>query len=73
MYEGQTEFWARVLAARAGLRSREETLDKLALDAAEVANCPARAWWPLSDDVNYPSFMLHQSVAWRDRQRRKDY
>jgi predicted metalloprotease with PDZ domain len=73
MYEGQTEFWGRVLAARAGLRSREETLDKLALDAAEVANRPGRAWRPLSDDVNYPSFMLHQSVPWRDWQRRKDY
>lgn len=73
MYEGQTEFWARVLAARAGLRSREETLDKLALDAAEVANRPGRAWRPLSDDVNYPSFMLRQSVPWRDWQRRKDY
>ncbi|USI73553.1 hypothetical protein [Sphingomonas morindae] len=72
MYEGQTEFWARVLAARAGLRSREETLDTLALDAAEVANRPGRAWRPLSDDVNYPSFMLHQSVPWRDWQRRKD-
>lgn len=73
VYEGQTEFWARVLAARAGLRSRGETLDKLALDAAEVANRPGRAWRPLSDDVNYPSFMLHQSVPWRDWQRRKDY
>lgn len=72
-YEGQTEFWARVLAARAGLRSRAETLDKLALDAAEVANRPGRAWRSLSDDVNYPSFMLHQPVAWRDWQRRKDY
>jgi predicted metalloprotease with PDZ domain len=73
MYEGQTEFWARVLAARAGLRSRQETLDKLAMDAAEVANRPGRAWRPLSDDVNYPSFMLRQSVPWRDWQRRKDY
>ena len=73
MYEGQTEFWARVLAARAGLRSREETLDKLALDAAEVVNRPGRAWRSLSDDVNYPSFMLRQSVPWRDWQRRKDY
>ena len=73
MYEGQTEFWGRVLAARAGLRSIDETLDKLALDAAEVENRPGRAWRPLSDDVNYPSFMLRQSVPWRDWQRRKDY
>jgi predicted metalloprotease with PDZ domain len=73
VYEGQTEFWARVLAARAGLRSRDDTLDKLALDAAEVANRPGRAWRPLSDDVTYPSFMLRQPVPWRDWQRRKDY
>ena len=73
VYEGQTEFWGRVIAARSGLRTREETLDKLALDAAEVVNRPGRAWRSLSDDVTYPSFMLHQSVPWRDWQRRKDY
>jgi predicted metalloprotease with PDZ domain len=73
VYEGQTEFWGRVLAARAGLRSREETLDQLALDAAEIANRPGRAWRSLSDDVNYPSFMLRKPVPWRDWQRRRDY
>lgn len=73
VYEGQTEFWGRVLAARSGLRSREETLDKLALDAAEVVNRPGRAWRSLSDDVNYPSFMLRKAVPWRDWQRRRDY
>jgi predicted metalloprotease with PDZ domain len=29
VYEGQTEFWGRVLAARAGLRTTQQTLDKL--------------------------------------------
>jgi len=73
VYEGQTEFWGRVLAARSGLRTREETLDKLALDAAEIVNRPGRAWRSLSDDVNYPSFMLRKAVPWRDWQRRRDY
>jgi predicted metalloprotease with PDZ domain len=73
VYEGQTEFWGRILAARAGLRSREETLDQLAMDAAVVANRPGRAWRSLSDDVNYPAFMLRQPVPWPDWQRRKDY
>ncbi|MDL5364817.1 M61 family peptidase [Xanthomonas sp. NCPPB 2654] len=73
VYEGQTEFWGRVLAARSGLRTREETLDKLALDAAEIANRPGRAWRSLSDDVNYPAFMLRKAVPWRDWQRRRDY
>ncbi len=73
VYEGQTEMWGRVLAARSGLRSKQETLDILALDAAEVSNRPGRSWRPLSDDVNYPSFMLHKRVPWKDWQRRKDY
>lgn len=73
VYEGQTEMWGRVLAARSGLRSKQETLDILALDAAEVSNRPGRSWRPLSDDVNYPSFMLHKRVPWTDWQRRKDY
>jgi predicted metalloprotease with PDZ domain len=73
VYEGQTEFWGRVLAARAGLRSTQETLERLALDAAEVSQRPGRAWRPLADDVTYPAFMLRQPVRWRDWQRRRDY
>ena len=73
MYEGQTEFWGRVLATRAGQFTPEELRDRLAIEAAEVAARPGRAWRPLSDDVNYPSFMLRQPVPWRDWQRRRDY
>lgn len=73
MYEGQTEFWGRVLATRAGQFTPDELRDRLAMEAAEVASRPGRAWRPLSDDVNYPSFMLRQAVPWRDWQRRRDY
>ena len=73
MYEGQTEFWGRVLATRAGQFTAEELRDRLAVEAAEVAARPGRAWRPLSDDINYPSFMLRQRVPWRDWQRRRDY
>lgn len=73
MYEGQTEFWGRVLAARAGQFTPAELRDRLAVEAAEIAARPGRAWRSLSDDVNYPAFMLRQSVAWRDWQRRRDY
>ncbi|MHA6766951.1 M61 family metallopeptidase [Sphingobium ummariense] len=73
MYEGQTEFWGRVLATRAGQFTPEELRNRLAVEAAEVAARPGRAWRPLSDDVNYPSFMLRQPVPWRDWQRRRDY
>jgi predicted metalloprotease with PDZ domain len=51
VYEGQTEFWGRVLAARAGLRTTQQTLDKLALDAALVANRSGREWKTLADST----------------------
>jgi predicted metalloprotease with PDZ domain len=73
VYEGQTEFWGRVLAARSGQRTLAETRDRLAIDAAEMQARPGRAWRPLSDDVNYPAFMLRQPMQWRDWQRRRDY
>lgn len=73
MYEGQTEFWGRVLATRAGQFTPDEVRDRLALEAAEIATRPGRAWRSLADDVHYPAFMLRQPVAWRDWQRRRDY
>lgn len=73
VYEGQSEFWGRVLAARAGLRTKQETLDRLALDAASVANRPGRAWKSLADSTNDAIYMAGHHIAWRDWQRREDY
>lgn len=73
VYEGQTEFWGRVLAARSGLRGRQETLDRLALDAAQVQAANGRAWKPLRDTVNDPLYVSSRSNVWPQWQRRKDY
>lgn len=73
VYEGQTEFWGRVLAARAGLRDRQQTLDKIALDADVVANRRGRSWKTLQDSSNDAVYMAGHRVAWRDWQRREDY
>ena len=73
LYEGQTELWGRILAARAGQRSLEHTLDRLAIDAALVAKRGARAWKSLRDSTNNPLFMSGRPVEWRDWQRRQDY
>ncbi|WP_395682938.1 M61 family peptidase [Dokdonella sp.] len=72
LYEGQTEFWSRVIAARAGLRSMQETLDALALDAAIVQSRPGRRWKSLADSGNDP-LIQNGAVHWRDWQRREDY
>jgi predicted metalloprotease with PDZ domain len=73
VYEGQTEFWGRVLAARSGMRTYQETLDKLALDAALVANRPGREWKNLADSTLDALYMPGHSPTWRDWQRREDY
>jgi predicted metalloprotease with PDZ domain len=73
VYEGQTEFWGRVLAARAGLRTGQQSLDRLAIDAAVVATRPGRAWKSLADSTNDAVYMAGHHVAWRDWQRREDY
>ena len=66
VYEGQTEFWGRVLAARAGLRDRQQTLDKLAMDADFVANRSGRAWKTLQDSTNDAIYMAGNRMSWRD-------
>lgn len=73
VYEGQTELWGRILAARAGQRSVQQTLDRLALDAALVAGRRARAWKTLADSTVDPLHMVGHPVNWRDWQRREDY
>lgn len=62
-----------MLAARSGMRSRQETLDKLALDGATVANRPGRAWKSLADSTNDAIYMAGHHAGWRDWQRREDY
>nr|WP_063571344.1 M61 family metallopeptidase [Luteibacter rhizovicinus] len=73
VYEGQTEFWGRVLAARAGLRSRQETLDALAVGAAGVLGQSGREWKSLQDSTNDPLIAAGHPLSWRDWQRREDY
>lgn len=74
VYEGQTEFWGRVLAARAGLRTQQETLDALAVGAAQVLRQKGRAWKPLQDSTNDAIVTAGgRSTSWRDWQRREDY
>ncbi|BDU21565.1 M61 family peptidase [Dyella sp. GSA-30] len=73
VYEGQSEFWGRVLAARAALRDRQQTLDKLAMDAATVANRTGRRWKDLQDSTNDAVFMAKHRIVSPDWQRREDY
>ena len=73
VYEGQTEYWGHVLAARAGLRTAQQTLDQLALFAAYYEHQAGRSWRPLQDTTNDAILNYHRPQSWRDYQRYMDY
>jgi predicted metalloprotease with PDZ domain len=73
VYEGQTQFWGYVLQARAGLVSKAETLDQLAMVAASYDTQPARRWRDLLDTTNDPILALRTTKGWTSWQRDRDY
>ncbi len=73
VYEGQTEYWGKVLAARAGLRNRQQALDDLAEMVAVYDNLPGRSWRPLQDTTNDEIINPRRPMAWRSWQRFEDY
>jgi predicted metalloprotease with PDZ domain len=73
VYEGQTQFWGYVLQARSGLVSVEETIDQLAMIAANLDNRPARGWRSLDDTTNDPVITPRLPKGWVSYQRSEDY
>ncbi|MGH7973272.1 MAG: peptidase M61, partial [Limisphaerales bacterium] len=73
VYEGQTEFWGVVLAARAGLLSKDQTLGELAYVAARQDTDAGRRWRPLQDTTGDPIIAERRPKAWRSWQRAEDY
>jgi predicted metalloprotease with PDZ domain len=73
VYEGQTQYWGHVLTARAGLWSKDQALDALALVAARYQAEPGRAWRPLQDTTEQPIIAYRGPLPWRSWQRGADY
>lgn len=73
VYEGQTQYWGQVLAARSGMATRQNALDQLAYTAAVVDAQSGRAWRSLADTTNVPIFNYRASPQWADWQRGADY
>lgn len=73
VYEGQTQFWGKVLAARSGLHSRQQALDALAMDAATYDNTVGREWRAMQDTTNDPIITQRRPIGWRAWQRSEDY
>jgi len=73
MYEGPTQYWGNVLAARAGLRTRAQTLDELARLAAYEQASPGRRWRSLQDTTNDEIINPRRPMSWRTWQLYEDY
>jgi predicted metalloprotease with PDZ domain len=73
VYEGQTQYWGEVLAARSGLWSKQQSLDALAITAAHYQDLPGRRWRALQDTTNDEIINPRRPMPWRDWQRFEDY
>lgn len=73
VYEGQTQYWGLVLTARAGLMSKQQALDVLAMSAASFQNIPGRQWRALQDTTNDPIISQRRPQPWSSYQRSEDY
>jgi len=73
VYEGQTQYWGVVLAARSGLITKAEALDSLALTAATYDQRAGRVWRALEDTTNDPTIAQRRPLSWRSWQRSEDY
>ena len=74
VYEGQTEFWAWVLAARAGLYTPEQAREVLAATAATFEHRAGRNWRDLGDTVYQGIVDFNDAPqAWESWQRGYDF
>ena len=74
LYEGQTQFWGYVLAARSGLVPAPEMRDTIANGAAWLSAQKGRAWRNLQDTANQAVMAARSERRdWRDWQRGSDY
>jgi predicted metalloprotease with PDZ domain len=73
VYEGQTQYWGYVLAARSGLWTKQQALDAIAATAAVYDYRVGREWRALQDTTNDPIFAMRRPLAWRSWERSEDY
>jgi len=73
VYEGQTQYWDRVLTARSGLWTREQALGALADIAATHDMQSGSHWRPLSDTTKDPIIAARSPLPWPSWQRSEDY
>jgi predicted metalloprotease with PDZ domain len=78
VYEGQTDYWAKVTETRSGFVTKQQALDLLAYEAAKFDVRPGRTWRPLQDTtsqaiIDAAQDGLSQQIQWESWARNQDY
>jgi predicted metalloprotease with PDZ domain len=75
VYEGQTQFWGEVMAARSGLWSDKQYLEMLAAAAAtyDKGRPGLTSWRNVQDTTNDPIFSEGHPLPYRSYQASEDY
>ena len=74
VYEGQTQFWGYVLAARSGVQSKQTVTDMFAVAVAKyLEGTPGRAWRSVEDTVNAPQLAHRRPLPYVSLTRSEDY
>ncbi|MBZ5568437.1 MAG: M61 family peptidase [Acidobacteriia bacterium] len=73
VYEGLTQYFGKLLAARSGIWSADDFRDNVALLAAELAHRPGRQWRPLEDTAVAAQILYESSPQWSSWRRGVDF
>ena len=73
MYEGQTQFWGWVLAARSGLQPKDIVLGALANSAGYYTTQAGRAWRSVEDTTHDPIVNARRPLPYSSYSRSEDY
>jgi predicted metalloprotease with PDZ domain len=73
VYEGLTDYFGNVLAARSGFWTEDQFRQSLAIDAAQMATHPGRTWRSLQDTTTGSQLLYNAPLAWSAARRSTDF
>lgn len=73
VYEGLTDYFGTILAARTGLRSPDQFREHLAYTAAMLDHRAGRTWRPLQDTATSVQILFAGAPQWANWRRGADY
>ena len=73
VYEGQTQFWGWVLAARSGVQTRDTVLGMIAGQAGLYSDQPGREWRSVEDTTLDPIIAARKPKPYASLTRGEDY